>query len=185
MIQPKQSQPCCMCIWWWPYIISLLTLAEMTPPVCVNIIEPSCRQRFWVCAVLTLLRVVCYWLLAVSSTSTMAESSMALSPRCKRLMLLLLFSRRSVPVQRPAASSWWARMCSFFHLPHDGMRHGAAINQHFAFSWVTHARQFFTLYFEHIFSSCLQISLTTCLLACQVGRDCSSSPLNRRRVAQH
>lgn len=56
-----------------------------------------------------LLLMVCYWLLA-AITSTMAErrkggSSFAVPPRCRCLMLLLLFSLRSVPVQWPDASS--------------------------------------------------------------------------------
>lgn len=56
-----------------------------------------------------LLLMVCYWLLA-AITLTMAERSeggrgSAAPPRCRRLMLLLLFSLRSVPVQQPAASS--------------------------------------------------------------------------------
>lgn len=56
-----------------------------------------------------LMRAVCHWLLAtitlLKAGRTESGSSFAVPPRCEFLMLMLLSSPRSVPVQRPAASS--------------------------------------------------------------------------------
>lgn len=84
----------------------------------VNIIQPSCRQpQFWPVQCCCTVCCYCLWFAAGSSLPSHQRwqgeasggggggSSFAVPPWLKCLMLLLLFSLRSVPVQRPAASS--------------------------------------------------------------------------------